>query len=81
MDRDLLSQRSLEPFGVVETPLVDNLFAITRPDTPATTKRPAPPSYLEMRTASTKPKGILRHPVPQISGVRPAPRSAARDAR
>jgi len=37
MDRNLL-QHGLEPFGVTETPLVDNLFSITRPDRPATTK-------------------------------------------
>jgi hypothetical protein len=62
----LLDQRSLDPFGIAETPLVDNLFSITRPDTTATTKPAAVPSYLTMRTASTKPRGMLRHPVPPM---------------
>ncbi len=70
MDRDLhdlrasnLGQGGLEPFGIAETPLVDMLFSITRPDT-AATRKPAPlPSYLTERTASIKPRGALRHPL------------------
>jgi hypothetical protein len=84
MDRDLHKQRvpqsgssllgqGLEPFGIAETPLVDMLFSITRPDTPmrkglapqptSATRKSATPVYLTAPTAPTMPKGMARQTV------------------